>query len=69
MRSRSTRRVHSIKLSHDLEVSAIPELFSSDTADEILRKYLLDTQLFAKRFREGLRQEHALTHGGLARMS
>ena len=41
-----------IKLSHDLEVSAIPELFSSDTADEILRKYLLDTQLFAKRFRE-----------------
>ena len=41
-----------IKLSHDLEVSAIPDLFSSDSADEILRKYLLDTQLFAKRFRE-----------------
>ena len=39
-------------MSHDLEVSAIPELFSSDTADEILRKDLLDTQLFAKRFRE-----------------
>lgn len=41
-----------IKLSHDLEVSSITDLFSSDTADEVLRKYLLETQLFAKRFRE-----------------
>ena len=28
-----------IKLSHDLEVSSITDLFSSDTADEVLRKY------------------------------
>ena len=40
------------KLSHEVEISSIPEVFRSRGSEEILNKYLIDSQLFAKRFRE-----------------
>ena len=40
------------KLSHEVEVSLIPDVFRGKGSDEILNKYLIDSQLFAKRFRE-----------------
>jgi len=40
------------KLSHEVEVSLIPEVFRGRGSEEILNKYLIDSQLFAKRFRE-----------------
>ena len=41
-----------IKLSHEVEISIIPEIFKNDNSEEILQRYLIDSQLFAKRFRE-----------------
>ena len=41
-----------IKLSHEVEISKIPELFKDDSSREVLQRYMLDSQLFAKRFRE-----------------
>ena len=41
-----------IKLSHEVEIAIIPSIFRSDNSDEILQRYLMDSQLFAKRFRE-----------------
>ena len=41
-----------IKLSHEVEISEIPNVFREDTSRQVLQRYLLDTQLFAKRFRE-----------------
>ena len=35
-----------------MEISSIPEVFRSRGSEEILNKYLIDSQLFAKRFRE-----------------
>ena len=40
------------KLSHEVEISAIPNVFSSRGSGESLHQYLLESQLFAKRFRE-----------------
>ena len=40
------------KLSHEIEVSAIPAVFRSSDSQDSLNKYLLESQLFAKRFRE-----------------
>jgi len=40
------------KLSHEVEISLIPEVFRGKRSGEILNKYLIDSQLFAKRFRE-----------------
>ena len=40
------------KLSHEIEVSAIPDVFRSSSSQDSLNKYLLESQLFAKRFRE-----------------
>ena len=40
------------KLSHEVEISAIPKIFRSKEREETLNKYLLESQLFAKRFRE-----------------
>ena len=40
------------KLSHEVEISSIPEVFRGSGSEEILNKYLIDSQLFAKRFRE-----------------
>jgi len=40
------------KLSHEVEVSLIPDVFRGRGSEEILNKYLIDSQLFAKRFRE-----------------
>ncbi|MDP7002667.1 MAG: DEAD/DEAH box helicase [Candidatus Thalassarchaeaceae archaeon] len=40
------------KLSHEVEISAIPEVFQGRGRDETLNRYLLESQLFAKRFRE-----------------
>ena len=41
-----------IKLSHEVEISRIPKVFRSGDSIETLKRYLLDSQLFAKRFRE-----------------
>ena len=41
-----------IKLSHEVEIKKIPELFKDDSSREVLKRYMLDSQLFAKRFRE-----------------
>jgi ATP-dependent Lhr-like helicase len=41
-----------IKLSHEVEISIIPSIFKNDNSEEILKQYLMDSQLFAKRFRE-----------------
>ena len=41
-----------IKLSHEVEISKIPELFRNDSSRDVLQRYMLDSQLFAKRFRE-----------------
>ncbi len=41
-----------IKLSHEVEISRIPLVFRSGDSIETLKRYLLDSQLFAKRFRE-----------------
>ena len=40
------------KLSHEVEISKIPEVFRNDTSEEILQRYMMDSQLFSKRFRE-----------------
>ena len=40
------------KLSHEVEISKIPDVFRNDTSEEVLQRYLMDSQLFAKRFRE-----------------
>ena len=40
------------KLSHEVEISAIPSIFRGRGSGEALHKYLLESQLFAKRFRE-----------------
>ncbi|HJM13396.1 MAG TPA: DEAD/DEAH box helicase [Candidatus Thalassarchaeaceae archaeon] len=40
------------KLSHEIEVSAIPAVFRSSGSEDSLHKYLIESQLFAKRFRE-----------------
>ena len=40
------------KLSHEVSISAIPEVFRSSGAEDTLHRYILDSQLFAKRFRE-----------------
>ncbi len=40
------------KLSHEVEVSRIPEIFRNGSSQETLQRYLMDSQLFAKRFRE-----------------
>ena len=40
------------KLSHEVEISKIPEVFRNDTSEEVLQRYMMDSQLFAKRFRE-----------------
>tara|TARA_Y100001968_G_scaffold192776_2_gene176651 strand:+ start:5675 stop:11074 length:5400 start_codon:yes stop_codon:yes gene_type:complete len=41
-----------IKLSHEVEIKKIPELFRDGSSREVLTRYMLDSQLFAKRFRE-----------------
>jgi len=40
------------KLSHEVEISAIPDVFRGSGSEETLNQYLLESQLFAKRFRE-----------------
>ena len=40
------------KLSHEVEISAIPNVFRGRSSGEALQQYLLESQLFAKRFRE-----------------
>ena len=40
------------KLSHEVEISKIPEVFRNDTSEDILQRYMMDSQLFSKRFRE-----------------
>ena len=40
------------KLSHEIEVSSIPEVFRGSGSEDTLHKYLIESQLFAKRFRE-----------------
>ena len=40
------------KLSHEIEVSSIPEVFKGSGSEDTLHKYLIESQLFAKRFRE-----------------
>ena len=37
-----------IKLSHEVEISIIPEIFKNDNSEDILQRYLIDSQLFAK---------------------
>ena len=41
-----------IKLSHEVEIKKIPDLFKDDSSRDVLQRYMLDSQLFAKRFRE-----------------
>ncbi len=41
-----------IKLSHEVEIAKIPEIFRDGSSGEILQKHMMDSQLFAKRFRE-----------------
>ena len=41
-----------IKLSHEVEIGKIPEIFRDGSSGEILQKHMMDSQLFAKRFRE-----------------
>ena len=45
-----------IKLSHEVEISRIPLVFRAGDSIETLKRYLLDSQLFAKRFREVLQE-------------
>ena len=40
------------KLSHEIEVSSIPDVFRGSGSEGTLHKYLIESQLFAKRFRE-----------------
>ena len=40
------------KLSHEVEVSSIPAVFRGSSSEDTLNKYLIESQLFAKRFRE-----------------
>ena len=40
------------KLGHEVEISVIPEVFRGKGSEETLNKYLIESQLFAKRFRE-----------------
>ena len=41
-----------VRLSHEVEIALIPNVFRSGRSAETLQRYLMDSQLFAKRFRE-----------------
>ena len=41
-----------IKLSHEVEISLIPEIFKQGNSKDVLQKHMMESQLFAKRFRE-----------------
>ena len=41
-----------IKLSHEVEIALIPEIFKQGNSKDVLQKHMMESQLFAKRFRE-----------------